>query len=250
MSHAFSLHLQLLRCTALALLAAPVCAYACIPPAAVPDDEPARSADDPEQDTHPAPDGFVQERTDHAVGHAPNPMLDLLDDPRRYVIVGTTAYVANLDRGLMTLDMTDPEKPVLIGQYNTPGISLGVTMVGSTVFVADGFGGLVVVDARNPAELVLLGQQDSTGYAYGVSVINDRAYLTQFGAPPQEIDLLDLELPCRPDLVEDGVLDIADIAFFGEAYDNQHPLADMNNDGVFDFYDVAIFFDLFSAGCP
>ena len=244
MPQALSLHIQLLRCTAFALLAAPVCAFACNPPTHPHEDESARS------DLDGSPDGSVQERTDHAVGHAPNPMLGLLDDPRRYVIVGSIAYVANLDRGLMTLDMTDPENPVLIGQYNTPGISLGVALVGSTVFVADGFGGLVVVDAQNPADLVLLGQEDSTGYAYGVSVINDRAYLTQFGAPPQEIDLFGLELPCRPDLVEDGVLDLADIAFFGEAYDNRHPLADMNNDGFFDFYDVAIFFDLFNAGCP
>ena len=212
--------------------------------------DPARSAIDPEQAVDGEFDGLIQPRTDHHSGHAPNPILELLEDPRRYVIVGALAYVANLEHGLMTLDLTDPAKPELIGQYNTPGISLGVAVVGSTVFIADGFGGLVVVDARNPAELVLLGQQDSTGYAFGVSVIDAHAYLTQYGAPPQEIELLGLELPCRPDLVEDGVLDLVDIVFFGESYDDRHPLADMNNDGIFDFYDVSLFFDLFNAGCP
>ena len=192
----------------------------------------------------------LREQMENFVGHEPNPMLNLLEDPRRHVIVGNLAFAANLEHGLMVLDMSDPTKPELIGQYDTPGISLGVAMVGSTVFIADGFGGLVLVDARDPADLKLLGQQDSTGYAYGVSVINEFAFLTQFGAPTQKITLHLLELPCQADLVKDGVLDIADIAFFSEAYDNRHPLADMNNDGVFDFYDISIFFELFTAGCP
>jgi hypothetical protein len=58
-------------------------------------------------------------------------------------------------------------------------------------------------------------------------------------------------LPCNAaDLAEPfGVLDLADIAVFVDAFVNQLPAADLSPDGIYDLADIAIFVDAFTTGC-
>lgn len=57
---------------------------------------------------------------------------------------------------------------------------------------------------------------------------------------------------CNPaDVAEPfGVLDLADINVYANAFYNSDPIADLNNDGVFDLLDIGLFVDAFQAGCP
>lgn len=55
---------------------------------------------------------------------------------------------------------------------------------------------------------------------------------------------------CGPaDLNEDGVLDLADINAFVQAFINQQPAADLDGNGIYDLADISAFVAAFTAGC-
>jgi hypothetical protein len=71
---------------------------------------------------------------------------------------GQTAYVACNGAGLITVDISVPSSPVILGQFNQAqyapaGQALGVFVFGTYAYVADGLGGLVILDVTNPAQL-------------------------------------------------------------------------------------------------
>lgn len=47
-----------------------------------------------------------------------------------------------------------------------------------------------------------------------------------------------------------GVLDLGDVIFFIDGFQNQDPIADLDANGVFDLADVSLFVTAFLAGCP
>lgn len=59
---------------------------------------------------------------------------------------------------------------------------------------------------------------------------------------PEPCGLADLAPPL-------GLLDLADITLFAEAFLNQEPLADLDANGLFDLSDVVQFVEAFLAGC-
>lgn len=64
---------------------------------------------------------------------------------------GPYAYVAAGTNGLVILDITDSQRPVKIGVYDTPGIATDVFIQGNLAFVADGSkGGLQIIDVQHP----------------------------------------------------------------------------------------------------
>ena len=56
------------------------------------------------------------------------------------------AFVADGDEGIQTMDITDPENPVHIGQCPTSGSSWKLRLIGDDLFVMDRDRGLVVYD--------------------------------------------------------------------------------------------------------
>ncbi len=64
---------------------------------------------------------------------------------------GPYAYVAAGTNGLVILDITDSQRPVKIGVYDTPGIATDVFIQGNLAFVADGSkGSLQIIDVQHP----------------------------------------------------------------------------------------------------
>jgi hypothetical protein len=60
-------------------------------------------------------------------------------------VVGNYAYVADYDRGLHIVDVSNQMHPAEAGFYDTPGWSYGVTVAGNYVYIADGDDGLVIL---------------------------------------------------------------------------------------------------------
>jgi len=76
------------------------------------------------------------------------------------------AYVADGEKGLRLIDVSDPSNPSQVGFYDTPGEGNDVALspTHAYAYVADGFsGGLQVVNVANPASLVSLGAYDTDG---------------------------------------------------------------------------------------
>ena len=79
-------------------------------------------------------------------------------------VAGSYAYVADDDRGLQILDISNPAAPTLAGSYDTRGYAYGVSVVGNYAYVADGVSGLQILNISNPAAPTLVGTYDTTGY--------------------------------------------------------------------------------------
>jgi len=66
---------------------------------------------------------------------------------------GQTAVVTTGDDGIIALDLTDPEAPVIIDSADTPGAGLSAEITNSALYIADGECGLRVLDRSSLDEL-------------------------------------------------------------------------------------------------
>ena len=84
-----------------------------------------------------------------------------------------------------------------------------------------------------------------SGVTNGIAVVGDAVWTAGTGG-----DIRHLPPSCRGDLSGDGVLDLADLAAFVNAFLTQQAPADFDANGVWDLADLALFVQAFQAGCP
>jgi hypothetical protein len=76
-------------------------------------------------------------------------------------IEGDRLYLAAGPRGLLVFDLAAPDRPRLIGAYDTPGSAQSIALGGGLIYVADNEGGLLALRAvalTNRVSLPLIGQ--------------------------------------------------------------------------------------------
>ncbi|MHB1035194.1 MAG: Ig-like domain-containing protein [Pirellulales bacterium] len=123
-------------------------------------------------------------------------------------VEGSLAYVADHSAGLVILDVSDAEAPVLVGALDTSGYAYDVAVSGTRAYVADGTAGLVILDVSNSAAPVRLGGFDTSGDARDVTVRGALAYVADGSAGLVIIDVSDPGAPVRL-----GKLDTAGSAY-------------------------------------
>jgi hypothetical protein len=137
--------------------------------------------------------------------------LDTSGTASGVTVVGTLAYVADGEAGLVIVDIANPAAPVRLGGFDTGGAAWSVAVSGTVAYVADGGAGLEIIDVTNPAAPVRLCRYDTvrggTGAARGVAVVGTRAYVAVWD---KGLEILDIANPAAP--VRLGVLDTAGIA--------------------------------------
>ena len=120
----------------------------------------------------------------------------------------TTAYVADGNSGLQTIDVSDPLNPSLLGLLDTSGTATDVTLSadGGIAYVTDGSSGLHIIDVSDPSNLVLLGVFDTDGYASGVALSTDdsKAYVADGSSGLQIINVSDPASPTSWGLFSTG----------------------------------------------
>ncbi|MDI6781501.1 MAG: carboxypeptidase regulatory-like domain-containing protein [bacterium] len=108
------------------------------------------------------------------------------------------AYVANFQQGLEIIDVSSPDKPVHVGNYNTDGWAYEVYVSGKYAFVADGYAGLKIIDISSPKNPVLLGSCDTPGWAYDIQVVGKYAYVADYRSGMQ---IMDVSNPLAPFII-------------------------------------------------
>eukprot|EP01064_Diplonema_japonicum_P029253 TRINITY_DN4689_c0_g1_i4.p1 TRINITY_DN4689_c0_g1~~TRINITY_DN4689_c0_g1_i4.p1 ORF type:complete len:580 (+),score=140.87 TRINITY_DN4689_c0_g1_i4:290-2029(+) len=104
---------------------------------------------------------------------------------------GSMAYVANDQRGVYAVDISNPAAPVLVGNHTTGGgHAMRFSVVGTTVYLAS-FSNLQIVDFSTPSAPKKL-VHNSTCRAYCVSVKGNRAYV---GTVHEGIQIFDVSDP-------------------------------------------------------
>jgi hypothetical protein len=109
---------------------------------------------------------------------------------------GIMAYMVNKETGLVSLDISDPENPIILGKMDTPGQAYAIAIGSNNLgYIADGECGLRVVSLHDPAQPKEVGFWH-TGYALDVQVLNDIVYLADIG----ELIALEYDPTGEPDL--------------------------------------------------
>jgi hypothetical protein len=90
--------------------------------------------------------------------------------PQGVTVLDGIAYVAAGTTGLIIIDVSDPERPLIVGTGSVGGgaSSRSAALVGSTAFVADGLGGLQLLDVSDPAHPVARGDHVTNNYVVDV----------------------------------------------------------------------------------
>lgn len=93
-------------------------------------------------------------------------------------VVGNIAYAADGLGGLVTIDVSDPDAPSLMGFVSTVSqardVRVDVRADRTTVYVAAAGAGLVVVDATDPANMSVIGMHGMPGSAQRLDHAGDR----------------------------------------------------------------------------
>ncbi|MEN9676404.1 MAG: hypothetical protein RIS76_2300 [Verrucomicrobiota bacterium] len=117
-------------------------------------------------------------------------------------LIGTTAYLAAGEAGLVIVDVANPSASRVLGRFNSPGLASDVRVVGSTAFVADGDSGLLVLDVADPSSIRRLSLANTPGSALALEVANSVVYLADKESGLQVIDVTDLTAPRRLSVVD------------------------------------------------
>jgi hypothetical protein len=114
------------------------------------------------------------------------------------VVVGNTAYVADLMGGLQIIDVSNPVAPTLLANFGMSGVARGVAVLDNMAYVAMGNSGLQIINVTNPAALVNLGSFNTVGDATTVALSGTTAYVADSGAGLQIINVTN---PAAPQLL-------------------------------------------------
>lgn len=112
-------------------------------------------------------------------------------------VQGKLAVLTDIGGNLVTVDISDPTAPKLLGKLAIGGVPRGVAVDGATAYVAAGSAGLVLADLSDPAAPKLLGQAATPGSAIRVDYAKGHAYVAAWN----DARAYDVSDPAHPRLV-------------------------------------------------
>jgi len=110
-------------------------------------------------------------------------------------VAGNNDYYQSGD-GLIVVDITTPEAPVVVAAIAVPGEARGITLADDLLLVVDGLG-LRVFDLTDPSLPALIGELETPGTTYSVAADGQYAYL----ANGSSVLIVDIDDPCAPFVV-------------------------------------------------
>lgn len=147
----------------------------------------------------------IIDRTDPKITATYNPGPQI--DPISVQVINNTAYVCARESGLHIVDVSNPQQPVKLGVYDTPGDAKDVEVVDKIAYVADREGGLQVIDVTDSEKPTRLGSVDLYNYGFknevsSIEVIGTYAVVTTlFEAVPGILNIVDISDPVHPQVV-------------------------------------------------
>jgi hypothetical protein len=107
---------------------------------------------------------------------------------------------------LQVIDVSDPQKPFVVGSVSTPGpAAWDVYVSGSYAYVADGLSGLQVIDIQDPYNPTIVGTANTPDYAQGVYVSGSYAYVADESLGGLQV--IDIQDPYNPAIVGSAGID-------------------------------------------
>lgn len=114
---------------------------------------------------------------------------------RRVFIANNIAYVADWFSGIHLYDISNPNLPLLLSSFHTPGSPKGMVVRDNIAYVPDDDHGLQIIDVKNPREPKLISHIQTSGLGYTAKLAGNLLYLASHRGGFQIIDISD---PTQP----------------------------------------------------
>lgn len=109
-------------------------------------------------------------------------------------VLGKYAYVADNDKGLAIIDISNPSSPTLKGSCDTPGYARDISASGNYVCIADK-NDFVIVDISNPSYPGLKEIYNTIGMSKSISISGNYAYVADWD---NGLLIVDISNPSSP----------------------------------------------------
>lgn len=108
-----------------------------------------------------------------------------------------TLFVADGIGGLVTVDISEPAQPKILGKVTTGGQARAVALNGSTAYIAAGSEGLIVVDVSNLAQPKILSKTSVPGTAMRLDYSEGRVFIAAWN----DARVYDVSTPAQPKFI-------------------------------------------------
>ncbi len=119
-------------------------------------------------------------------------------------VVGDHAFCA-LVNGLVVVDVSDPQQPVLVSRLYCEGNGQDVDVWGGYAFLADHLAGLQIIDVSDLAHPSIAACYDTPGECSAVKVVDGFAYIADGPGSGSGLIILDVSTPPAPQFVSNFV---------------------------------------------
>ncbi len=123
----------------------------------------------------------------------PKELSDCLRKAHALMIRGNYAYIGG-NNGLNIIDISDPKSPFVVSSLTSTNC-WDVLVEGDLAYLAEGDSGLIIVDVSNPALPFIIGSYDSPGYAEGIAKSGNYIYLADGSSGLRIIDVFNPNSP-------------------------------------------------------
>ena len=115
---------------------------------------------------------------------------------KKVFVVNNFAFVADYDRGMEIVDVSNASFPHLLSVVDTPGDAQDCATSSDLryVYIADGLEGIQIVDIANPSLPVVVSNYGKGYNAMSIKIIGSTAYVTGYGG----VRVLDISDPILP----------------------------------------------------
>ncbi len=114
---------------------------------------------------------------------------------RRVFIANNIAYVADWFSGIHLYDISNPNLPLLLSSFHTPGSPKGMVVRDNIAYVPDDDHGLQIIDVSNPRAPKLISNIQTSGLGYTPRLAGDLLYLASHRGGFQ---IIDVSNPAKP----------------------------------------------------
>ena len=149
-------------------------------------------------------------------------------------ISGNIAYIADGYNGLVSIDISSPYSPKILGSYDTAGYANNVTISGNKAYVSDYDKGLTILDITNPSQMQLVGTYQTTGLAVDSAISNDILYIAEGEKGIEVVKITEVINPAGNDLPT-GSVTISGKLAQGEILTVTNTLDDIDGFGVINY---------------
>jgi hypothetical protein len=87
------------------------------------------------------------------------------------------AYIANGRSGMLTVDIDDPRRPVILSSVGIPGVSKAISVEDHQAFVVSHQTGINIFDVSDPKKPVLKNKIEVLGLSRGIQVVDNLIYI-------------------------------------------------------------------------